>query len=481
MTHQQPLIALISVLPCTLVAAQPQHKPKLNVVIVMADQFRGEAMGFLGKEAVKTPHLDRFAQQSVVLNQAVSSYPVSSPARAMFLTGAYPHHNGVQGNCNSLNTPYDIELREDLTCWSDILKQEGYKTGYLGKWHLDKPYQPYIDCANNKGKVAWNEWCPPERRHGFDYWVAYGTYDYHLKPMYWNTEATRDEFYYVDRWGPEYEADLAVEFIHQNKDTPFALMVSMNPPHADYQYVPQKYKDLYVGLNVDSIAASYPNLVNEVYFKKSLADYYACITGVDEQFGRIMKALEEQRLLNNTIVVFTSDHGDMMGLHNVIGKNVCYEAAMRIPMMIYAPNLHPRQDNELLFSIEDFYPTLMSMMGYQKKIPATVETLDLSKQIAGSRKNMPNSQLYFMAWESGIYTNKDAANGSRGLRNHQYTFCLTWKDKKNVDTLLFDRVKDPYQLKNIASTHPKVVKRMKKELLSRLSVIQDPAVNNYKL
>ena len=165
-----------------------------NLVFIMADQFRGDALGCIGKEPVKTPCLDQLAAEGVNFTDAVSSYPVSSPARAMLMTGMYPIHNKVTGNCNSETAPYGVELPQDARCWSDVLKEQGYRMGYIGKWHLDSPYQPYVDTGNNRGKIAWNDWCPPERRHGFDHWIAYGTYDNHLRPMYWDTTASRDSF-----------------------------------------------------------------------------------------------------------------------------------------------------------------------------------------------------------------------------------------------------------------------------------------------
>ena len=143
-----------------------------NLVFVFPDQMRGQAMGFLNEEPVITPNLDKFAKESLVLPQTVSNYPVCSPFRAMLMTGKYPHATKVLNNCYSETTPYDCQLKTDERCWSDILKEKGYSLGYIGKWHLDSPYKPYIDCKNNKGKTAWNEWCPPGRRHGFDFWYA---------------------------------------------------------------------------------------------------------------------------------------------------------------------------------------------------------------------------------------------------------------------------------------------------------------------
>jgi len=159
--------------------------PHPNLVIVFPDQMRGQALGFLGEDPVLTPNLDRFASESLALTQAASTYPVCSPARAMLMSGKYPIANRVTGNCTSESAPYGCELREEECCWSNLLQEQGYSLGHIGKWHLDAPREPYIDCANNRGELKWNEWCPPNRRHGFDFWYSYGTYDHHDRPMYW--------------------------------------------------------------------------------------------------------------------------------------------------------------------------------------------------------------------------------------------------------------------------------------------------------
>ena len=124
---------------------------------------------------------------------------------------------------------------------------------YVGKWHLDAPLEPYVASSNNTAEMAWNEWCPPERRHGFDSWYAYGTYDQHTRPMYWAEETERDEAFYVDQWGPEHEADCAIAYIrnegggYRDEGEPFALVVAMNPPHMPYELVPEKYVAYYDG------------------------------------------------------------------------------------------------------------------------------------------------------------------------------------------------------------------------------------------
>lgn len=476
-------IVTCSALTATIFPADAQ-KSAPNLVFIMADQYRGDALSCLGKEPVKTPCLDQLASAGVLFTDAVSSYPVSSPARGMLMTGMYPLSNKVVGNCNSDTAPYDVELPQDARCWSDVLKEQGYRTGYIGKWHLDAPYKPYVDTYNNRGKVAWNEWCPPERRHGFDHWIAYGTYDNHLKPMYWNTTAPRDSFYYVNQWGPAYEADKAIEYINaQSGQQPFALVVSMNPPHTGYELVPDHYKEMYKDLDVEALCKDRPDIPAKGtrmgdYFRNSIRNYYACITGVDENVGRIVEALKQNGLFNNTIVVFTSDHGVCMGAHQNDGKNIFYEESMRIPMIISWPEkIKPRRDNHLMIAFADLYPSLISLMGFQKEIPETVQTFDLSKEIlTGKKRDLV--QPYYLVQAS------NHATGYRGLRTATYTYAVHATDGKIDEVFLFDRTKDPHQMNNIAGKQTKLIRKFNKQLHEWLiqtddsfsSIIQNPGL-----
>ncbi|WP_304247452.1 sulfatase [Parabacteroides gordonii] len=453
-----------------------------NLVFIMADQWRGQAMGCLGLEPVQTPNLDRLAAEGVYFTDAISSFPVSSPARGMLMTGMYPTNSKVTGNCNSATAPYHVELPTEARCWSDVLKDQGYELGYIGKWHLDAPHQPYIDTYNNKGKIAWNEWCPQERRHGFSHWIAYGTYDYHLKPMYWDTDASRDEYYFVDQWGPEYEADRAIDYI-ANQDNklrdsgkPFTLVVSMNPPHTGYELVPDKYKEIYRHVDVETLCDSpvIPPRGTESgdYFRKSVLDYYACMTGVDEQVGRIIRQLKEQGLFDNTIVVFTSDHGDCMGMHNHIGKDIYYEEAMRIPLMISWPEkIAPRRDSTLTIAFADLYPSLLSLMGFKDEIPAEVQTFDLSASILSPENTQEVVQPYYYVVPENLTT------GYRGLRTKKYTFVVHATNAQTDEWLLFDREQDPFQLNNIAPDQPELIKQFSTRLKDWLKKTNDPFVN----
>ena len=461
-----------------LTAKSNSPKPP-NLIFVFPDQMRGQAMGFMKQDPVITPNLDRFAQESLVLTNAVSNYPVCSPYRAMLMTGKYPHTNGVLSNCNSGSAPYDCELRESDRCWSDVLKDRGYSLGYIGKWHLDAPYKPYVKCENNSDKFAWNEWCSPNRRHGFDFWYAYGTYDYHFTPMYWPTESPRNKPIRINQWGPEHEADLAIKYIsnvdgkYRDSSKPFALVVAMNPPHTPYHLVPQKYLDAYDG-------KTYKDLINRLNVnleggtpggnlaRRHVKNYFAMITGVDDQFGRILKVLENMGLKNDTIVVFTSDHGNCLGCHEHATKNVHYEESMRIPFLIrWSGKIMPRH-NDLLLSTPDIYPTLLDLMGFSGDIPREVEGNSYASLFLTGKGRLPTSQLYIWVPVG------EPAWGRRGVRTHLYTLTISKMPDKPIKYVLHDNVNDPYQLNNIADANPDVVKELIKELEGLLRKHNDP-------
>lgn len=450
-----------------------------NLIIVFPDQMRGTAIGALGVEPVQTPRLDRFMTESLMLTDAASNYPVCSPYRAMLMSAKYAFSNGVWGNCNSATAPYQCELPTNTVCWSDVLAANGYDLGYIGKWHLDAPHKPYVNTGNNRGRVAWNEWCPPERRHGFGYWYAYGTFDNHLNPMYWATDSARDDFRHVKEYGPKHEVDRAIEFLdnHNNvrdTDKPFAMVISMNPPHTGYECVPQKYYDMYADLDLESIAERFGNVPpkgspNGKFFRESLRWYYAQCTAVDEQFGRLLDHLKARGLDDNTIVLFTSDHGDMMGMHGRQGKNVAYEESMHVPFMIRWPaKLEPRKDN-LLISTPDIAPTLLGMMGLSQKFPAEWEGIDYSRALTDGKGRRPEGQLYIHLTEGwGDAPDTGFRFGRRGWRDHEWTYVLTRKAGKVDQEELFNRKSDPAQNKDVAKDNPAVIKRLKAKMDAEL-------------
>lgn len=455
-----------------------QQKTKPNLLIILVDQYRGEALGLLGKEHTITPNLDEFAKNGFFSTQMIATYPVCSPSRAMLMSGTYPLRNHVYGNVNSQTAPFGVELPKDMVCWSDILKANGYSNGYIGKWHLDSPHEPYVPTYNNEGGLAWNEWTTPDRRHGFDYWYAYGTYDKHTHPMYWDTKASRDSFHYVNEWGPQHEADKAISFLtntgneYRDDKKPFSLVVSMNPPHSDYREVPQKYVDLYKNVPLASLLND-PNIPPAGTkwgdrYRKDVKYYYACIAGVDEQVGRILKQLKQSKLDENTIVVFMADHGNCLGKHNEESKNNMYEESLRVPFIIsWKGHIKPKMDTTLLINTPDIYPTLLDMMGLKAKTPTNIDGKSLAPYILDGKGKGYDEQFIL-----GAMTPPNINSGFRGVRTARYKLAYVKKGKV-AEPYLFDLKKDPFELNNIYSTNDSIVNRLLPSLKNWLAKTND--------
>lgn len=461
-----------------------------NLVLVFPDQMRAQALGFMGQDSAQTPRLDAFARQGHTFTQAMSNYPVCSPFRAILLSGAMPAVSGVWANCASTAERRGPELRAELICWSDVLARAGYTLGYIGKWHLDAPHAPWIPTYNNSGKIKWNEWCPPERRHGFTHWYAYGTYDWHLKPMYWEADAPREGFRFVEQWGPEHEADRAIAFLKQAR-RPFALVVSMNPPHTGYELVPERYRARFRGKAAETLArGDYPPADTPMgrHFRRSMGDYLAAVAGVDEQFGRILDALAAERLEEETVVLFCSDHGCCLGAHGLQAKNNPYEEAVRIPCIFRWPgHIAPSMDPGLVDAF-DLAPTLLGLLG--QPIPPHMVGRNLAPYLLGTAQaDLTRPCLYL---HQGGVEAIDAIPavpiarpevklpraqdyGRRGLRDGRYTAVFSCPGPgEALSATLWDRQADPDERTNLAAQSPERLACYRSQLAERLEAVGDP-------
>lgn len=462
-------------------AADPdegEHHP--NLLFIFPDQYRVQAMGFTGEDPVLTPHLDRLASESVVCVNAVSTMPLSSPYRGMLMTGMYPHHNNVQTNCNTYANRFGTHLREEDTTFSDVLDAAGYYCGYIGKWHLDAPEGPL---ARSWKTAEWDTYTPPgPRRHHFRYWCSYGCHNRHMDPYYWLNDAECSDTTFARKWGPEFEADRAIEFIlgegtasARERAKPWALFVSMNPPHGPYSEVPERYKALYRDLPVDSLLVR-PNVPDGPRGDKGRAnvrDYFACVTGVDEQIGRILEALDASGQAPNTIVVFTADHGEMMGSHGLMQKVVYYDESFRIPFLIRWPEVLKPDVDSLHLGVPDVMPTLLGLAGLSDRIPDCVEGNDFSRVLTGDSDERPEFALYVKPGEDLQKSN------ARGLRTNRYTFVMS-VTLNGLSYRLYDNVMDPYQMTDLSNSRHDLVKVFSDKLLARLEVLKDPWLQTVK-
>jgi arylsulfatase A-like enzyme len=398
-----------------------------NVVFIFADQMRGMDMGCAGNDEVATPNMDRLAGQGTMFGRAYANCPVCTPSRAMLLTGRYPLSNRVIAN--------DLPLPDNMPTVGETFKESGYRTGYIGKWHLDG--------------VPRSKWTPPgPQRHGFDYWAAYNcSHDYFRPEKYFTDSPEPVE---VEGYEPVVQTDLALEFISQNSAEPFCLFLSWGPPHDPYPMVPEEYKEMYdperltPRPNSRAISPGSNELAQGLEPRRTLADYYAAITALDEQLGRIMDHLESEGLAESTILVFTSDHGDMLWSQGKMKKQLPWEESIHIPFIIRHPGHIPSGEVEdsLLGSV-DMAPTLLSLAGIEA--PEGMQGKDLSGIAKGEAADAPDS-VFIMDLVVVDESRKQGLPEWRGVRTSRYTYARL---RDHVGWLLYDNEEDPFQLTNL--------------------------------
>lgn len=453
-----------------------------NLVFVFPDEFRQQAIGVMEQDPVVTPNFDAFGAQSLVLTRVVSSCPICSPYRGMLFTGKYPLSTGLTNNVFSGTKAFGVELKDTERCLSDVLHDAGYHQGYIGKLHLHQPKEENLAYTEGwrgqPGKGSyWDAYTPPgPGRHGFDFWYSYGCCDWHMTPHYWCGDACVDERTDVDEWSVKHETDVAIEYIRnpggtiRDSEKPFALFVAHNPPHMPFNQVPPEYLAAYEGKTPENLL-NRPNAVKDNPDHpafKHVKNYFAAVTGIDEQFGRILSALDEQGLADDTIVIFTADHGEMMGSHGLMGKSVWYDESLLIPFMIRWPgSILPGKD-DLLLSAADIMPTLLGLMGCAGDIPDVVEGTNYSDALLGRACERPTSAFYFHTAPQS-----PAQCDRRGVRTERYTFVVIRNEQKD-EFILHDNQEDPYQLTNIAEKKPHIVRALSKEINQWLIKTKDP-------
>lgn len=433
-------------------------KKQPNLIYIFADQWRRQAVGFKNEDPVMTPNIDQFANESLNIENAVSGCPLCSPARASLLTGRYPMSTGVYTNCK---TGANIMLSPDENCISDVLKSAGYSTGYIGKWHLDLSELNVSDNPSS-GAKGWDAYTPPgPKRHGFDYWYSYGADDNHMSPHYWIDSPEKIN---VDKWSVEHETDVAIDFLeNQDENNPFALFLSWNPPHSPFDQVPEQYKQMYANkemlhrpnVQADHLSVHTGEDVEGGYtaLNEKMKNYFAAITGIDENFSRIMEALKQKGLEEDTIVVLSADHGEMMGSHGLMAKHVWYEESIGIPFMIRWPEQIPSGNSNMLLNTVDIMPTLLQLLNL--KVPETVEGTDQSSKILKGEDTIlddaflcayPGRKVLIDEFQKkGINNLK---YGWRGIRTLRYTYIVNrgYSPEGHLERLLYDNDNDPYQL-----------------------------------
>ena len=443
---------------------------RTNLIYVLADQLRYQSVGYAGDPRARTPNLDEFARRGVNFCNAVSGHPVCAAYRASLLTGKYTTSTGMVIN--------ELRMNPNHECIGHVLTRNGYDTSYIGKWHL------YANQLGNHTDPK-NSFTPPgPHRLGFDgFWASYG-FNHEYYKGYYHTDSP--EQIPVEGYEPDFQTGLAIDRIekHARGDKPFALFLSVGTPHSPWgrdnappEYLAMFEKDTELG--GFALPANYkpdndPYSDNWGKFRNpgeraSIPDwlrvYYAMTANLDWNFGRILKAVEKAGIADETIIVFTSDHGEMMGSQGRLAKNIFYEEAVRVPFLVRCPSGGARVSDACL-NTSDIMPTLLSMMGLP--IPKKVEGVDLSHCAYG--KPGPEPEASFMQ-NTGACASWDEGFEWRALRGKQYTYAVYRVDRKE---LLFDHQADPCQLHNLADAgHRDVLERHRVLLKTRMEALGD--------
>lgn len=401
-----------------------------NLLIVFSDQHRWCDLGCAGNAEVISPHLDSFAAGGLQFNSAYSNCPLCVPARGTLLTGLHALKHRAIAN--------DLPIDTNLESFGTRLKQAGYQTGYIGKWHL--------------GGVPRDQAIMESRRLGFDTWkVRQCSHDY-LNTAY-HDEA--NQLHLCDGYEPEVQTDLALDFLDsQNAGSPWGLVLSWGPPHEPYDAVPEKYRAHFDPSKL-SLRGNVPEELGpiagvgemeEVELREWLAGYYAHILALDEQFGRLIEKLKSNGQWENTLVIYTSDHGDLLGSHNMIFKQMPHEESSHIPLIVGGGlDELARGQCDGLISLVDLLPTVMNFLNVDFDQDA-VDGTNLSRLLVdASSPGADFVYLYSLLPCHYAVTRGDAS--WRAIRTEDSTFA--YNTDTGSDWLLFDNRKDPLQQTNL--------------------------------
>ena len=482
-------------------AAQGDQRP-VNVLFMMTDQHHADWLGCAGNTGVRTPNLDRLAAGGTRFRQMFCPVPYCSPTRAGIVTGLYPSSLGIGKNIDSPDDP--LRLREPRETYMKQLAARGYRCHQLGKWHLGEPAE--LDCYAKSGDAeGFRQLFRKNVRALGD-----AIYDAGPRPEekeLINNVYLRDEMAEAHRrWKQEkgtpkqdvgiigrsrikpqysYEsvlADYCIELLKKHQNEPFAITYSVSPPHAPW-IAPAPYYDMYDPAKLPLPAtwndrpeqwakmpsARMTGIYGEAGFREYLRCYYAQVTMMDEFMGRILRALDELKLADHTLVIFTSDHGNMMGQHGMMDKSHgdFYDDLMRVPLLMRLPGAIPAGKTcdafassvDLAATILDYTAAPGLKKTHGRSLRGVIEGSDDGATAVFGERAAPTSP-----------------GAARMVRTREWKLCVLPKGQME----LFDLRKDPGETKNLAQDAgcDKVVRELSGMLREHMREIGDPALSS---
>ncbi|MEO1236363.1 MAG: sulfatase-like hydrolase/transferase [Planctomycetota bacterium] len=412
---------------------------KPNLLLVLTDQQSCWTLGCYGGTLIETPHIDRLAAEGMTLDHCITPSAVCTPSRGCLLTGQYPHQHGARHN--------DLELNRDARTWAHQLSDAGYHTGYAGKWHLDGKTRP--------------GWVHPERACGFrdarfmfnrGHWKKITQDVPNAEPTVFVEDIIGDEESYPTDWLTRITQDFLNDQAQNRPDQPFAFMLSIPDPHGPYR-VRKPYDTMY-----DPAAMPIPETFDQTdlpdwaaelrrehygrdhpdpkgLLRHNMSQYCGEVKLIDDRIGDLLATLGANGQLDETIVVFCSDHGDYMGEHGLMEKNWVYESTYRVPFIVRYPEAVPRGSRlDRLVSFVDVQSTLLGLMG----VPAagTEAGRDASPLLRGEAVD---------GWVDEAFLHHASLNMA-GIFTDRFELAHV---RDSEDSVLFDRREDPLQVNNL--------------------------------
>ncbi len=428
------IVLVLLALAALAIPAHAGPPKKWNIIVITTDDQARWSLGCYGNKEVKTPHMDRLAKDGARFINAFVATPVCSPSRASFLTGRY----GTQVNITDWITPKEADgglgIPKNAITWMSVLQRAGYHTGLIGKWHLGTlpPFHP--------------------TKNGFDHFMGFlGGGNSPLNP----TLEVNGKEEKLKGPGADILTDDAIAFVKKNKDRPFALMLNFREPHAPY--APTAAVDAAPFKDLDPTIPAFPGL-NVKKTKQLTREYYASVHSVDRNLGRLLEMLDQLGLRDNTIIIFTSDHGYMIGHHGLHHKgNATYlidgrekerrpnmfDHSLQVPLLVRWPGVVKggTERHELVSNIDTF----ASVLGMLKVAPPgeyKQEGEDFAPLLRGEKT----------PWRDAVFAQYDPHVGltgnMRSIRTVRRHLVRQYKKNGQPDEL-FDLQSDPEELRNL--------------------------------
>jgi N-acetylglucosamine-6-sulfatase len=431
------IIGLGATLPLQghLTALGKVTRNKPNIIFILTDDQRYDAMSCAGHPWLKTPNMDRLAKEGVLFKNAFVTTSLCSPSRGSFLTGCYAHTHEVFRNSGKDPNP-------SFSTFPQLLQKTGFKTAFIGKWHMSRENSP---------------------RSGFDHWVSFsGQGKYKNNKINVDGKTVSSDIYITDEL-----TNYAVRFLKENHNKPFMLYLSHKAVHAPFTPA-KRHANLYSDIKIKSRHNQKDNLSTkpkwgrkmDKNWKSQVLNYYQSLTAVDESIGRVYKTLDQIGTLDNTVIIFAGDNGYFHGEHGGMwDKRAAYEPSMRIPLIMRYPPLgkHQTRCEEMVLNI-DLAPTILELASIP--IPPKMQGQSWLNVLKGRPGRKSFLYEYFQETDRRFKRPTVIA-----VRTKQWKY-VTYPLDKSLTSEIYDLKNDPEELNNLfgKSEYASITEQMKKEL-----------------